>query len=209
MTDYRTILEVIEAAGQMPVLPKGLEPAIKFVEPNWTTHGGFSWWQPGRRWVESPDGHFDPATCTDGGLHVANTIAAAQSGGARATHCLVVGVKPSECGPWENGKRKSRRVWVAGPVDLIGAVRRNGKRANLRYADLRRAYLRDAYLQDAYLEGAYLRDAYLQGAYLRDAYLEGADLRGAYLGYADLRGADLRCAYLEGANLRSATGYTP
>ena len=60
------------------------------------------------------------------------------------------------------------KMWIWGDA--------NGKRANLRGANLR----------DADLHGANLRDADLRGADLRDADLHGANLRGA-----DLRGADL------------------
>lgn len=80
----------------------------------------------------------------------------------------------------------------------------DGKRADLRGANLRDADLRDADLRGANLGYANLRDADLRGAYLRyaDLYvanLTGANLRGANLGHADLRGANLR-----GANLRGA-----
>ena len=60
------------------------------------------------------------------------------------------------------------KMWLNGEEE--------GKRANLRGADLR----------DADLQGADLRDADLQGADLRDADLQGADLRGANLRDADL-----------------------
>jgi len=195
---YRSIIEVLDRAGAYDKLPERLEPAIKFVNPDWTTHGGFSWWQPGRRWIESPDG-FNPKTCAAGGLHVANTIEAAQSGGARASHCLAVGVKPSECGDWEAGKRKARRVYVVGPVDLVATIRRYGTGANLAGADLTCANLGGAYLTCANLDGAHLYRANLDGA-----NLYRADLGGANLYRAHLAGADLTCANLAGANLTRA-----
>jgi len=181
----KPIIEVIMESGRHPALPDGLEPAIKFVNPDWTTHGGFSWYQPRKKWVTS-DGPFSPKTCAPGGLHVANTIAAAQSGGARLTHCLWVGVEP-DAGPWDSmGKRKARRVYVAGPIDLVGIIRSHGERANLEGADL------------AFAD---LTGANLQGANLRRAYLGRADLRGT-----NLREADLEDAHLGGVDLRSAYG---
>ena len=187
---YRSIIEVLDRAGAYDKLPERLEPAIKFVNPDWTTHGGFSWWQPGRRWIESPDG-FNPKTCAAGGLHVANTIEAAQSGGARASHCLAVGVKPSECGDWEAGKRKARRVYVVGPVDLVATIRRYGTGANL-YG----AHLAGANLYRAHLAGADLTCANLAGANLTRAHLAGADLRRAVLTGHDMAALDERGATL-------------
>ena len=67
----------------------------------------------------------------------------------------------------------------------------DGKRADLRGADLSGANLRDADLS-----GANLRDADLRGA-----DLSGADLREADLSEANLSDADLRGADLSGANL--------
>ena len=63
---------------------------------------------------------------------------------------------------------------------------KEGKRADLRGADLRVADLRDADLRHAHLRVADLRHADLRGANLRDADLSGADLRGANLSGADL-----------------------
>jgi len=192
---YCSIIEVLDQAGAYDKLPQGLEPAIKFVNPDWTTRGGFSWWQPGRRWIKAPDS-FNPETCTAGGLHVANTIEAAQSGGARASHCLTVGVKPSECGDWEDGKRKARRVYVVGPVDLVATIRRYGTGADLAGANLDGAYLAEAYLAEANLARADLAEAYLA-----EANLGGANLTGAFLTRANLAGANLDGAYLDGAYL--------
>ena len=152
MGGHVSIIEVINRAGLLEQLPDGLEPAIKFVKPDWTTYGGFNWWQPGRRWIQSPDDHFDPVTCTSGGLHVANTVVAAQSGGSHATHCLLVGVKPSECGDWDDGKRKATNVYIVSPIDLVNVICRHGGGADLRYADLRYANLRDADLRDAIVD---------------------------------------------------------
>ena len=58
----------------------------------------------------------------------------------------------------------------------------------------KRADLRDADLSGANLSGADLRDADLNGADLRDANLSGADLNGANLRFANLRDADLKDA---------------
>lgn len=153
----KSVVDMILESGAAPELPDGLEPAIKFTLPDGTTHGGFDWFRKG--WVED-DKPFNPATCESGGLHVADTIFAAQSGGGRYTNCLWVGVDPAECGPWEDGKRKAPRVFVAGPIDLVGIIRRHGS--------------------GAYLTGANLTGANLTGANLYGANLSGANLYGAY-----------------------------
>ena len=88
----------------------------------------------------------------------------------------------------EDGKRADLRG-----ADLSGA--------NLRDADLSGANLRDADLRGADLSGADLREADLSEANLSDADLRGADLREADLSEANLSDADLRGADLSGANL--------
>ena len=85
----------------------------------------------------------------------------------------------------------------------------DGKRANLRDADLngadlRRANLSDADLYCADLRRADLHHANLRGANLRGADLYDADLSGADLHHANLNGADLRDAYLRRACLSGA-----
>ena len=82
-----------------------------------------------------------------------------------------------------------------------------GKRANLRSADLSGADLSGADLRSANLSGADLRSANLSGANLRSADLRSADLYGANLRSADLSGANLRSANLRSADLRSADLY--
>lgn len=135
----KPIIQVITESGKHPALPDGLEPAIKFVQPDWTTHGGFSWYQPGKKWVTDTT-PFNPETGVAGGLHVANTLVAAQSGGASPSHCLWVGVEP-DAGPWDSmGKRKARRVFVAGPIDLVGIIRSHGEGANLAVLSRRARY---------------------------------------------------------------------
>ena len=192
MGDYRSIIDILADNGAFDDLPDGLDPAVKFVNPDWTTYGGFSWWQPGKRWIQSPDNHFDPETCTDGGLHVANNVRAAQSGGARVSHCLVVGVKPSESGVWdEGGKRKARRVYVLGPVDLVGVLRRDGAGADLTRANLTGANLYRANLSRANLTRADLNEADLYRAYLTRATLTRADLYGHNKDALKQRGAIL------------------
>lgn len=163
-TVRRAIVDVIAGSGLAPELPDGLEPAIKFTAADLTTRGGFDWFRRGWVAAEEP---FNPTTCAAGGLHVARTVAAAQSGGGRSTHCLWVGVDPAEAGPWEGDKRKARRVWVAGPVDFHHVLRVSGAGADLR------------------------------GAHFRGADLGGADLYGAYLYGADLGGADGRDDWAE------------
>ena len=72
----------------------------------------------------------------------------------------------------------------------------DGKKADLRWANLRKADLRwadlsEADLSEANLSEANLSEADLSEANLRWANLREADLRGADLSEADLRGADL------------------
>ena len=79
-----------------------------------------------------------------------------------------------------------------------------GKKVDLREADLRGANLREADLWRADLWRANLREADLWRADLREADLWRADLREADLWRANLREADLREADLRGADLREA-----
>ena len=95
---------------------------------------------------------------------------------------------------------KSHERWLNGG---------DGKRANLRDADLSCANLSDANLSGANLSranlsDANLRDADLSCANLSDANLSGANLRYADLRYADLSRADLSRADLSDANLSGA-----
>ena len=71
-----------------------------------------------------------------------------------------------------------------------------------RKADLRNANLNGADLSNANLSGADLSGADLSGADLSGANLSGADLSGANLRYADLSNADLRYADLMHTSLR-------
>ena len=96
----------------------------------------------------------------------------------------------------EDGKRADLRGADLREADLSGA--------NLREADLSGANLREADLRRANLSGANLRGANLIGANLREANLSEADLREADLSGANLREADLSGANLRGANLRRA-----
>ena len=209
MSEYRTILEVLEADGQMPYVPRGHEAAIKFVNPDWTTYGGYQWPFPGNWTPPLEDGEWNPTACEAGGVHVATTVAGAQSGGARASHCVVVAYRRSDVGEWDrgdilSGKLKVRRAKTLAVVDLLKALRDCGYYVDLRGAYLGGAYLGGAALRGASLRGANLRGAILRGANLRGAYLGGAILRGADLQGADLNGANLGVAVLQGANLRGA-----
>ena len=211
MTDkkYKTILEVLEADGQMPAIPDGLLPAIKITSPTWTTYGGYKWPYPGEWTPNIDDVTWNPAACVAGGVHVAFDMRAAQSGYGSYHHMLVVAYDPADAGYREMGKLKVRRALTVAPVDLLRALSRRGGGANLEGANLRGAYLGGAHLEGANLEGANLegadlRGADLEGANLRGAYLGGANLGGAYLGGAYLGGAHLRGAHLEGAYLEGA-----
>jgi hypothetical protein len=88
------------------------------------------------------------------------------------------------------------RKWVMGEE--------NGKRADLRSANLSYANLSSADLRSANLSSADLSYADLSSADLRYANLSSADLRSANLSYANLRSANLSYADLSYANLRSA-----
>ncbi len=92
------------------------------------------------------------------------------------------------CSNCEEGKRADLREANLRGADLRGADLRG---ADLRWADLQKANLRGADLQEANLRWADLQKADLRGADLRGADLRGADLRGADLQEANLRGADL------------------
>ncbi len=96
----------------------------------------------------------------------------------------------------------SHKLW-------IDSKYKEGKRANLRNADLEGADLKGANLVQANLSGANLYAANLEDANLYAATLEGANLAyanlsGASLVNADLEGADLVNANLEDANLEGA-----
>ena len=82
-----------------------------------------------------------------------------------------------------------------------------GKKADLRWADLRGANLRGADLRWADLKGANLSKASLKGANLKGADLRWANLKGAILKGANLNEADLKGANLYGANLKGANLY--
>lgn len=78
---------------------------------------------------------------------------------------------------------------------------KNGRRADLRGANLTGVTLRETDLRDANLTGADLSRADLRWANLRHATLRNADLRCANLRCADLGGVDLRGATLRMADL--------
>jgi uncharacterized protein YjbI with pentapeptide repeats len=82
----------------------------------------------------------------------------------------------------------------------IESDHQEGKRANLRGANLRGANLRGANLQSAYLMGAYLQSANLMGA-----YLQSANLQSAYLEGANLEGATFDLNFKKVFNFRHAT----
>jgi hypothetical protein len=195
---YVQILDVIRESGHMPAVPDGLEPALKGVSPTWTTHQGFQWAYPGQ-WTEAPD-DFSPITCEAGGLHLATTLAAAQSGGASVHHMLICAYDPADAGACRDGKMKVRRALTLAPIDLLNILRK----ANLTRADLARADL-----TGASLAGASLAGADLTGADLARADLTGADLAWASLTRASLAGADLTRADLTGADLAWAKGLPP
>ena len=221
--EHRSILQILEADGQMPDVPEGMIPAIKFVNPDWTTHGGYRWPFPGQWTGDITDSDWNPKACHAGGVHVATTVAGAQSGGAKSSHCVVVAYRSEDAGHWDNddessGKLKVRRALSLAPVDLWLALRRNGTGADLDGAHLDGAYLAGANFGGANFGGAYLYGANLYGANLDGANLARANFGGAYLDGANLTGANLDGANLYGANLtrvkwnnhtRWPNGYTP
>ena len=196
MKEQRSILEILETNGQLPPKPRGTKYAIKFVNPDWTTWGGYRWPFPGKWTPPLEDGEWNPTACEAGGVHVATTVAGAQSGGARASHCVVVAYRRSDMGEWEggdvlSGKLKVRRAKSLAVVDLVGVLRRDGARADQTGADLSGANLTGADLSGAYLTRATLTGADLYGANLTRAYLNEAYLSRAYLSRADLTRAHL------------------
>jgi hypothetical protein len=91
----------------------------------------------------------------------------------------------------------NHRLWLE-------SVRADGKKANLRGANLHDANLCYVNLSDADLIWADLSHANLCGVNLSDADLFRASLRGADLTCANLSRANLRRTDLSGANLRGA-----
>lgn len=89
---------------------------------------------------------------------------------------------------------RKHKLWLANDPE--------GKRADLRGANLYRVDLRGVDLRGADLSGASLHRANLRGANLRESNLSGADLAGA-----DLRGSNLYRANLHKANLCKADLY--
>ena len=92
--------------------------------------------------------------------------------------------------------KKELRDILAQHVLWLNSDGEQGRRADLREANLSRAYLFKANLWRADLRGATLTGANLRGANLwradlRGATLTGANLRGTNLWRADLRGAEL------------------
>jgi hypothetical protein len=181
MTRRRTpVVDAIRKAMPDVVVPEGMDVGLKFTSPTQTTRGGYQWPNPGE-WAECPDDEWSPRLCASGGFHAATTIAAAQSGGHRATHAMLVAWFPSEAAtdPTVPGKVKARRILSLCRVDMHSLAGRAFAGANLA----------GAYLAGANLAGAYLTGAYLTGAYLTRAYLPGANLTGANLSGANLTGA--------------------
>jgi hypothetical protein len=201
MTDYIPIVDAIRKAMPEVAVPDGMDVGLKFTSPTQTTHGGYQWPNPGE-WAECPVDEWSPILCRGGGFHAATTIHAAQSGGHKATHAMLVAWYPAEAAtdPSELGKVKARRVLSLARIDMHGL----GRSGAFTRADLRGANLYGAGLSEADLGGANLGGANLRGADLRGANLGGADLRGANLAGANLGGADLRGANLYGANLYGA-----
>ena len=101
----------------------------------------------------------------------------------------------------KNGKCADLRWANLSEVNLSKA---DLSKANLRGANLRCADLRWADLGEADLRGVDLGEADLKGVNLWGANLKGANLKGV-----DLRGANLWKANLRGANLEGADLYYP
>lgn len=111
--------------------------------------------------------------------------------------------------PHPNPAPEQRTPLRLGTEDLAAIVYEHGVWASSsglqgRRADLRGADLTSQNLSNIDLSGADLRHADLSGSYLASANLKGADLAGANLEGAVLRRADLSGTYLTGANLARA-----
>ena len=138
MTDFTPIVDAIRAAMPEVAVPDGMDVGLKFTSPVQITHGGFAWPNPGE-WAECPEDEWSARLCTKGGFHAATTIYAAQSGGHRATHAMLVAWHPAEAAtdPAESGKVKARRVLSLARIDMHGLGRSGAfTRADLGGADL-------------------------------------------------------------------------
>jgi hypothetical protein len=125
MTD---LIELLRKDGQ---IPEDLEPGpgltfgLKSVSPNWTTYGGFEYWNR-EEWVSDREDYvFTPDTCRSGGLHLGNTLYALQSGGHTAQTALLVEYVEEDAGPWDSeDKRKVDQLRIVRPVNVMLAVLR-------------------------------------------------------------------------------------
>ena len=143
MTDYTPIVDAIRKAMPDLAVPDGMDVGLKFTSPTQTTHGGYQWPNPGE-WAECPEDEWSARLCARGGFHAATTIYAAQSGGHRATHAMLVAWHPAEAAtdPAEPGKVKARRILSLARIDMVGLARSGAFiGADLTGADLTGAHL--------------------------------------------------------------------
>ena len=107
---------------------------------------------------------------------------------------------------WIETKGKQGKCANLTYANLYGADLRRANLSSAKFsdADLSSAKFSDADLTGADLNGANLRGTNLHGADLTDANLQGANLTGASLWGASLVGADLNGASLTDANLQGA-----
>lgn len=148
MTAYRPIVDAILEALPDVKVPKGMDVGLKFTSPTQTTHGGFQWPDPGK-WTVDFGEDWNPAPCAGGGVHAATTITAAQSGGGRYTHAMLVAWHPSEAAtsPDEPGKVKARRIKTLCRLDMAELIRAgNLSRSNLTGSNLSRSDLTESNL---------------------------------------------------------------
>jgi hypothetical protein len=185
-------------------LPEGYDQwAIRTVRPDLRSSNNYRYPFPGR--MAKAAGPFsegrDECPSHDGdGICAATTWRGMASGGVVASTLLLVAYKEKHVlgGSRSGGKLRLWRFLVVDVIDGLDLLRKSGKGANLRGANLSGANLSGADLSGANLSGANLRGADLYGANLSGANLHGANLRGADLYGANLRGADLYGANLSG-----------
>ena len=178
-SEHTPIVDAILAALPDVKVPKGMHVGLKFTSPTQTTYGGYKWPEPGK-WTPDPGDDWDKTLCAGGGgVHAALTIEAAQSGGGRYSHAMLVCWRPDEAvtDPNKPGKVKARRIKTLCRIDLARLIRQGA----LNGARLDGALLDGALLEGARLDGASLNGASLDGATLNSAWLEGASLNGASL----------------------------
>lgn len=189
MTTYTPIVDAILKARPDIKVPDGMVAGLKFTSPTQTTYGGFEWPNPGG-WTHDFGENWNRTPCKGGGVHAALTFEAAQSGGHRYTHAMIVAWRADEASEPQGGKVKARRMLSLARIDLASMI----VFGSLSGANLSGSDLSGANLFRANLSGSDLSWANLSRANLSWADLSWTNLSRAYLSRADLYRADLSSA---------------